>query len=79
MRYIITFYAHIGAVRYKKLCQSQGINAKIMPVPRELSSSCGSCVFTQDRYAEPTERVAEEVEQIVKITDTGYSVVLDLR
>lgn len=79
MRYIITFYAHIGAVRYKKMCQSQGINARIMPVPRELSSSCGSCVCTEDGYVEPTERVAEEVEQIVKITDTGYSVILDLR
>ena len=79
MRYIITFYAHIGAVRYKKMCQSQGINARIMPVPRELSSSCGSCVCTEDGYVEPTQRVAEEVEQIVKITDTGYSVILDLR
>ena len=79
MRYIVTFYAHIGAVRYKKLCQSNGIDAKIMPVPRELSSSCGSCVCTQNGYAEPTDKGAEEVEQIVEVTDSGYRVVLDLR
>ena len=44
MFYIATFFSHFGAIRYKKLCEQQGIAAKAMPVPRDLSSSCGTCV-----------------------------------
>lgn len=79
MKYIITFYAHIGAIRYRKLCLENGIEAKIMPVPRKLSSSCGSCVCTEKGYVEPTGKVAEEVEQIVELTEAGCHVILDLR
>lgn len=42
--YIVTFYSHFGAVRFKRLCDARGIAAKVMPVPRNLSSSCGTCV-----------------------------------
>lgn len=35
MKYIVTFYAHFGAIRFKKLCEQMNIKAKIMPVPRE--------------------------------------------
>ncbi|KMO86595.1 hypothetical protein AB840_07240 [Megasphaera cerevisiae DSM 20462] len=73
MYYIATFYSHFGAIRFKKEA-SDGIMAPcLMPVPRRLSSSCGTCVrfegpadftFTQDDSG--------EVEQIVRETDTGY-------
>ena len=43
--YIATFYSHFGAVSYYKTIKEQGINAKLMPVPRKISSSCGTCVF----------------------------------
>lgn len=42
--YIATFYTHYGAVEFKKHAQAQGICATQMPVPRKLSSSCGTCV-----------------------------------
>ena len=44
MTYIATFYSHFGAIRFKKLCQAAGMPAELMPVPRNLSSSCGTCV-----------------------------------
>ena len=44
MTYIATFFSHFGAIRYKKLCEQAGYAAKTMPVPRTLSSSCGTCV-----------------------------------
>ncbi|MCL2820301.1 MAG: DUF3343 domain-containing protein [Oscillospiraceae bacterium] len=44
-KYIATFYSHFGALTYFKELQKQGIIAKLMPVPRKLSSSCGTCVF----------------------------------
>ena len=45
--YIATFYSHFGAVCFKKACVSCGLPAVIMPVPRSLSSSCGTCVKFQ--------------------------------
>ena len=44
MTYIATFFSHFGAIRFKKLCQKSGWPARVMPVPRDLSSSCGTCV-----------------------------------
>ena len=43
-RYIATFFSHFGALTYYKALEEQGIAAKIMPVPRKISSSCGTCV-----------------------------------
>ncbi|MBQ8857679.1 MAG: DUF3343 domain-containing protein [Lachnospiraceae bacterium] len=66
---IATFYSHFGSIRFKKFCESQGWPAKGMPVPRDLSSSCGTCV----RYeGECPEIVPDEVEQIVAVTENGY-------
>lgn len=42
--YIATFFNHFGAFRFKRLCESHNIKAETMPVPRTLSSSCGTCV-----------------------------------
>ena len=42
--YIVTFFSHFGAVRYKQLCAEAGVACRMMPVPRDLSSSCGTCV-----------------------------------
>ena len=74
-QYIATFYSHFGATRYKKICDEQGLKAKVMPVPRTLSSSCGTCVsYTADSYV-VNEKYIEELEQIVVVTDQGYEVV----
>ncbi|MGN1187851.1 MAG: DUF3343 domain-containing protein, partial [Lachnospiraceae bacterium] len=52
----------------------------IMPVPRSLSSSCGTCVayFCQDDAARnkvfswTKGSFADEIEQIVLVTGSGY-------
>jgi len=43
--YVATFHSHIGAVMYFKALKKQGITAKLMPVPRKVSSSCGTGVW----------------------------------
>ena len=43
-KYIATFHSHFGAMSYYKALNKQGIAAVLMPVPRKVSSSCGSCV-----------------------------------
>ena len=45
MTCIATFYSHFGAIRFKKLCEGRGWPARVMPAPRDLSSSCGTCVL----------------------------------
>ncbi len=66
---IATFYSHFGAIRFKKTCDSLGWTAQVMPVPRNLSSSCGTCV----RYdGGCPENPPQEVEQIVQLTELGY-------
>ena len=44
MEYLATFYTHYGAIRFHKFCGKECLPAKMTPVPRELSSSCGVCV-----------------------------------
>ena len=72
MTYLATFYSHFGAIRYDKPSEAQKMPARLMPVPRDLSSSCGTCV----RYEGPALCLdscnLEEVEQIVEITNEGY-------
>lgn len=72
MVYIATFYSHFGAIRYKKLCDGRGWTAKVMPVPRNLSSSCGTCVRYEHTESCSIDPPPEEVEQIVEVTENGY-------
>ena len=44
MLYLITFHTHFGAVSLQRKLARQGIEARMMPVPRCLSASCGVCV-----------------------------------
>lgn len=66
---IATFYSHFGAIRFKKTCEGMGWPARLMPVPRNLSSSCGTCVRYEGRLPDP---VPEEVEQIAASEGNGY-------
>ena len=42
--FLATFFTHYGAIRFHKHCVNESVPAKIVPVPRELSASCGVCV-----------------------------------
>lgn len=68
---IATFYSHFGAIRFKKSCESIGVPAQLMPVPRDLSSSCGTCVRFEGDFPDTP---PQEAEQIVKVTPNGYVV-----
>lgn len=73
--YIATFYSHFGAMSFKKSCEQMGYSAKLMPVPRNLSSSCGTCVRFEVVDFQVDEEIfqrAEEIEQIVAVHDSGY-------
>lgn len=74
-QYIATFYSHFGAVRFARACEAHGWQAQLRPVPRSLSSSCGTCVyFTADALPALEELRTPELEQLVQQED-GYKVI----
>ena len=42
--YIATFHTHLSALMTSRSLTGLGVQARMMPVPRKLSSSCGTCV-----------------------------------
>ena len=42
--FIATFHTHLSALMTSRSLTALGIRAQMMPVPRKLSSSCGTCV-----------------------------------
>ena len=73
MIYIATFYSHFGAMRCKKTCDRAGLPARMMPVPRSLSSSCVTCVRIEADDAADIPRT-EESEQIALEQEHGYRI-----
>lgn len=70
MEYLATFYTHYGAMRFHKHCNEACIPAKMMPVPRELSSSCGVCVRIESAIASKI-REHEDMESCYSISPCG--------
>ena len=61
---------HFGSIRFERLCKSRGLEARTMPVPRSLSSSCGTCV--KYRAAGPlVDPALGEMEQRMICNDDG--------
>lgn len=42
--FVATFHTHLSAMLSFQALQKTGCKAKMQPVPRALSSSCGTCV-----------------------------------
>ena len=64
--YVATFHTHLSALMTDRNLKGAGIQARMMPVFRKLSSSCGTCVV----YAAPEpclERMDEDVEAVYEI------------
>ena len=76
--YIATFYSHFGALSYYKALKERGIAAKLMPVPRRISASCGTCVsyehseFADNEFADSDEF---ELEAVYAMSNGGFECV----
>lgn len=42
--YIVTFHTHFSAILTRRNMDSRGVELNMEPVPRALSSSCGTCI-----------------------------------
>lgn len=70
--YIATFHTHLAALKTHRAMEGKGLSARMAPVPRKLSSSCGTCVFYSAEdpcyglLDEDTEAVYTEEGQLLK-------------
>ncbi|MGM9569706.1 MAG: DUF3343 domain-containing protein [Phascolarctobacterium sp.] len=74
-QYIATFFSHFGAIRFHKLCADRSWPAQLAPVPRTLSSSCGTCVLfqvTKLAAEDVSQLITPELEQLV-LDEKGYT------
>ena len=68
--YLATFYTHTAAVVSSRQLKNAGIQNRMMPVPRSLSSSCGVCIRYQAEN-EKRELMDEELEAVYRVTENG--------
>ncbi len=72
MTYLATFYTHAAALISHRNLVKNGIDAVMMPVPRAVSSSCGTCV--KYRADDPSLSFLDnDKEAVYEITDAGYN------
>lgn len=69
VRYVATFFSHFGATRFRRLCREHGVECRLAPVPRTLSSSCGTCAFFGEPPLAEGEAWAGEVEFVAEHDD----------
>ena len=75
--YIATFFTQFAAFQSHKNFAQAGIKAKLRPVPRALSSSCGTCI---EYYAESAceELLNNDLEQLlIKKEDGTYELLIE--
>ena len=71
-RYIATFFSHYGALSFFRALKEQGVEARLMPVPRKVSASCGTCVsYLADVEIDVSS--AHELEAVYIETPDGFS------
>lgn len=64
---VATFANHYGAMMFRK---KVGAGCTLRPVPRVLSSSCGTCAFFDGPYRD--EYYNENIEAVYEEKDGGY-------
>jgi len=75
--YIATFFTQFAAFQSHKKLEKAGIKAKLRPVPRSLSSSCGTCI-EYDAETPCEEYMASDLEQLlVKKADGTYELLIE--
>ncbi len=49
--YIATFHSHFAAMQAAENFKAAGLKATLRPVPRKVSSSCGTCLSFEEKEA----------------------------
>lgn len=75
-RYIATFHTHLSALLTCKSLTASGAEARMMPVPRKLSASCGTCVAYQ-AAAPLLDKMDADVERVFQVDGETYTLLLE--
>lgn len=75
MNYIATFYTHAAALMTNRTLRKKDVSSRLGPVPRVLSSSCGTCVMYEadEPYLQDLDR---DMDAVYEKTDQGYKQLL---
>ena len=76
MDFVATFHTHLSALMTERALKKAGLAARMAPVPRQLSSSCGTCVF----FTAPELRrdlLDEDTERVYRINGDGFDLMFD--
>ena len=75
--YIATFHTHLSALMTSRALTGLGVRAQMMPVPRKLSSSCGTCVryMAEDPHLNAMDEDVEGVYE--KIGSEEYKLLME--
>lgn len=65
-QYVATFHTHLSALMTSRNLKGIGVDARMMPVFRKLSSSCGTCVV-YTAQGPCLEQMDEDVERVYEI------------
>ena len=69
--YIATFFSHYDALTFYNFLKEKSVVAKLLPVPRKVSASCGTCVsFSSDTRIDCA---GHELEALYIENDGGYT------
>lgn len=75
-RYIATFHTHLSALLTCNALTAAGALARMMPVPRRLSASCGTCVSYES--AQPLlDAMDTDVERVYQVDESGDTLLLE--
>ena len=75
--YVATFYTHLSAMLTCRALQQAGLTARMAPVPRTLSTSCGTGVFYEGEDLQ-RDCLDEDTEKVFAVTADGYDLLLEL-
>ena len=74
---IATFVSHYDALTFFGYVNGKGLTAKLAPVPRKISASCGTCVFfeTASGLGEDIDFTYCEIESVYAEKDGKFCVI----
>lgn len=75
-QYIATFHTHLAALMTCRNLNGKGAKAAMMPVPRKLSASCGTCVSYQ-ADSPLLEQMDTDVERVFAVNGDSYTLLLE--
>ena len=75
--FIATFHTHLSALMTSRALTELGVQARMMPVPRKLSSSCGTCVryLAEEAHLDAMDEDVEAVYE--KIGNEEYTLLMN--